>query len=197
MPISWASNRDRGRISSVGGPEGTRAVEFRYDFRVSALSITPQLIVGVDRLQSRTASFARALWLYSYDRQITIDRLVRKITIDTKLAWFSRRRTSVSFDRVRRIVLRAQKLPGMGLLSVPPFSLLPGADSAFFVISLALDNSADELALFTIWQEQDGDGGWLDSLVSSETDSASLGDESAERVVALLREYLGVPVASH
>lgn len=163
---------------------------------MSTLSITPQLTVSADRIEARSAEFARVLCLYAFDRHITIDRVGRRVIIDTQRLWFSRRRVVVSFDQVKRIVLRAGTMPGGGLLSIPPLSLLPGADAAFFVVSLAIDKSVDELALFTIWQEQDGDD-WLDSVVSDGTETVTLGDESSSKVVTLLRQYLGVPVSSH
>jgi hypothetical protein len=164
---------------------------------VSVLSITPKLTVSPDRIEARSADFARVLCLYAFDRRITIDRVGRRVIIDTQRLWFSRRRVTVSFDQVKRIVLRAGTMPGGGLLSIPPLSLLPGADAAFFVVSLAIDKSVDELALFTIWQEQEDGDDWLGSIVSDGTETVTLGDESSSKVITLLRQYLGVPVSSH
>lgn len=76
-------------------------------------------------------------------------------------------------------------------------------DSAFFLIAIAIKSSVhdrhtrDELTLFSVWQQQPRESDWLDKLAGVRNNVYSVGDESAGAIVKLLREYLGVPVASH
>jgi hypothetical protein len=134
--------------------------------------------------------------LFSFDRQISVDRGLRRVTIVTRRLWIWRDRRIVPFDRINRIVLRVQKFSGFAFLSVLSFGFLPGADSALFLISLGLTGGTEEVNLFTVVEDESEDSDWLDVLTGDEPDRARLGDESTSEIVNHLREFLGVPVAS-
>jgi hypothetical protein len=70
------------------------------------------------------------------------------------------------------------------------------SDSALFLISLALKEPDEELPLFTVWEQQPLESDWLDRLAGDRAGGNDIGDEAAGRVVALLREFIGVPIAS-
>ena len=157
------------------------------DSAVDSLSLVPHIEVSAERLRARTALLAQALWLFSYERRVTVDRPARRVTIDTRRLWAWGTRRVVRFEDIARIVYRC----------VAP----PSADSALFLISLALRSEHVELPLFTVWEEQPREPDFLDRLdqlaTGAPNDPSRIGDEAAGRVVALLREYIGAPVAAH
>jgi hypothetical protein len=150
---------------------------------VDTLSLVPQIELSAERLTARTALLARALWLFSYERCVTVDRHARRVTIETRRLWAWCTTRVISFEDVARIVYR----------SAAP----PSADSAFFLISLALRSEHLELPLFAVWEQQPREPDLLDELAGTRSDPRRIGDEAAGSVVALLREYLGVPIAAH
>jgi hypothetical protein len=99
----------------------------------------------------------------------------------------------VPFDRVSRIIYRAQTLPSLNV-----WRYLNGeGDWAFFIISVALKDEPHELSLFTVWQQQPRRPGVVDRIAGVSLDEGSVGDEAAGRVIELLRRYIGAPLASH
>jgi len=162
-----------------------------------ALIIAPTLDAAGERLVGRTSRTARLLWLYSYDRCVTLDRQRRVVTIATKRLWLWTSQRRVAFDAVNRIVLRAQPLSGLGVLSVLTLGIAPALEGALFFISLGLHDSHDELFLFTIWEDQGADSGWTDAIAGERAAEPSLGDEGAGDVITKLREFLAVPVSAH
>lgn len=159
--------------------------------------IAPKLDVTGNRFVGRASRTARVLWLYSFDRWVTLDRQRRVVSIVTTRLWFWRTERRVRFDQVDRIVLRAQSLSGLGLWSLLTLGVGAGIDGALFLISLGLNNGHGELFLFTVWEEQGGDGGLLRAMAGDRDGEPSLGDEGAGEVIARLREFLAVPVSSH
>jgi hypothetical protein len=157
------------------------------DIAVDTLSLVPHIEVSTERLRARTALLAQALWLFSYERRVTVDRSARRVTIGTRRLWAWSTTRVVRFDDIARIVYRC----------VAP----PSADSALFLISLALRSEHVELPLFTVWEEQPREPDFLDRLdelaTGAPADPGRIGDEAAGGVVALLREYIGAPVAAH
>jgi hypothetical protein len=159
------------------------------------LRLAPSIDIGKGRLEACTSGFAQLLWLYSYCRCISIDRERRQIAIRTRRLWCWRRLRVVGFDQVSRILYRAQGLPALS-----PWRLLSpdaNADSAVFFVSLALKHERHELPLFVVWQQQPRPADWLDRLAGGAPPAAAIGDEAAGQVVALLHEYLGVPIGGH
>jgi hypothetical protein len=154
---------------------------------VDSLSLVPHIEVSAERLRARTALLAQALWLFSYERRVTVDRPSRRVTIDTRRLWAWGTTRVVRFEDIARIVYRCVSTSS--------------ADSALFLISLALRSQHVELPLFTVWEEQPREPDFLDRLdelaTGSRADPARIGDEAAGRVVALLREYIGAPIAAH
>ena len=162
---------------------------------MDTLRLTPKLAVTTDRLSGCTPWLARLLWLFSYERCVSIDRGARQVRIVTRRLWIWRSERLVRFEHIGRIVFRAQALPSLSLWR-HLWSDSPDSGAAFFLISLALKDH-DELPLFMIWEEQPHHIGWLDRLAGTADDEPRIGDEAAGSVVTLLREYIGVPIAQH
>lgn len=170
---------------------------------MSTLSIVPTIEVGPDRLHGRTAFAARALVLFSYCRSVTVDRRRRQVQVTTRWFWLWERSRHIPFERVARIVYRAQGVPALA----PSRYLAPLSsdvcDSAFFLISLAIKEriddkrASDEIALFSVWEQQPRESNWIDRLAGIEASPYRVGDECSGAIIRTLREYLGVPVASH
>jgi hypothetical protein len=157
------------------------------------LSLRPRLTATAQALQGCTPWLARALWLFSYERCVTVNAQLAHIIVSTRRFWWLRQTRVIGFDQVSHIVFRALPLPTLGLWR---YLSDAGPTSAFFLISLALKD-ASEVALFTVWQSQPRPHDWLDHLAGSDTDDSGIGDEAACEIVALLRRYIGVPIGSH
>lgn len=157
------------------------------------LYLAPSFEVTAHRLHGCTPWLARLLWLLSYCRCVTVDRRLGRMTIATRRLWLWRTVRRIRLDQVSRIVYRAQALPSLNPLRYLSFNDSDASDSAFFLISLALKDSADELPLFTIWEQQPRDADWLDELAGLRA-VPEVGDEAAGRVVELLHKYIGAPI---
>jgi hypothetical protein len=164
---------------------------------MNRLSLAPILEVSADRLHGCTSWLARLLWLFSYARCVTVNRRSSRITIATRRLWLWRTVRRIRFDQVSRIVFRAQAIPSLDVWRYLSLDNSDTSDSAFFLISLALKDSAEELALFTVWEEQPEAGDWLGGLAGGDAEAPAIGDEVAGTIVELLRSYLGVPIAGH
>ncbi|MDB6092280.1 MAG: hypothetical protein JWN85_5064 [Gammaproteobacteria bacterium] len=171
---------------------------------MALLHVAPTIEVESDRIHGCTPWLAQLLVLFSYSRCVTIDRRQQRVWVTTRWLWFWQSKRTIAFDRVSRIIYRAQALPSLSPLRY--LALLRSSDvsdSAFFLISIAIKTAAgdrrptDELSLFTVWQQQPRDGNWLDELAGIKQDPRSTGDECAGAIVELLHEYLSVPIASH
>jgi len=169
---------------------------------MDGLRVTPNIEVEPDRVHGCTPWVAQLLVLFAYCRYVTVDRLRRQV-VATRWFWLWQQERTIPFDRVVRIIYRAQGLRGispprsLAVLSSDPY------DSAFFLISLAIKQAADdkrasdEITLFTVWEQQPRTSGWIDRLAGIRSNPWRVGDESSGAIVDILREYLGVPVASH
>ena len=154
------------------------------------LAIGPDLEVSADRVTGRTPAMTRVLWGFSYDRRVTIDRARRTVQVRTRRAWVFTVEEHYAFESIDRVVLRAGELPGFSLWTYLSFGLAAPGELAFYIVGLGLSRTHEERVLFTVWEGADGwhevDGG-----------DAAAGGAPARRLVDLLSEYLGVPVASH
>ncbi len=162
-----------------------------------SLSISPRFDVQPDRLSGRTPWVARVIWLFSYDRRVTVDRARRQVSVATRRFWIWRRRSVIAFDRVDRIILRARELPGFGLLGFLTLWMAPSTTSSFVLVALGLADGNGEFLLFTLWELERDDLAWLDALTSTLAGGEATVDEGIQDVVRLLQEYLAVPVSSH
>jgi hypothetical protein len=142
--------------------------------------------------------------LFLYYRSVTVNRRTQHVLVTTRWLWLWLVKRSIPFDRVSRIIYRAQALP-----SLSPWrylSLLQNSDvcdSAFFLISIAIKSAAtdrranDELTLFTVWEQQPSASDWVDKLAGIGQNPYRTGDECSTAIVDILHEYLGVPIGPH
>ena len=165
------------------------------------LRVAPKIEVNSDQVHGCTAALARLLVLFAYVRCVTVDRHRQQIKVTTWWFWLWKVERVIPFERVGRIIYRAQGLP-----SLSPARYLRTTDvcdSAFFLISIAIKASADdrhpreELTLFSVWEQQPRRLDWIDRFAGVRTNHTRVGDETAGAIVDVLREYLGVPIASH
>ena len=171
--------------------------------RMSFLRVAPQIDISADQIHGSTALAARLLVLFAYCRYVTIDRRRQVVKVTTRWFWIWTVERVIPFARIGRIIYRAQGVPS---LSLSRYLLGPSTDfcdSAFFLISIAIKATADdrhareELALFSIWEQQPRELRWIDRLAGTRINPARVGDETSGAIVDTLKEYLGVPVASH
>lgn len=160
------------------------------------LYLSPKLEVSADRLHGCTPWLARLLWLFSYCRCVTVSPRLSHLIISTRRLWWWHNVRLIRFDQVSRIVYRAQTIPTLNFWRYFSFDDSAIADSALFMISLALKDE-EELALFTVWEQQPLAPDWLDELAGDHAEAPELGDEAAGTVVELLRKYIGVPIREH
>jgi hypothetical protein len=161
-----------------------------------ALQLGPSVTVDEDRLCGSTAWLARLLWLFSYERRVTVDRRRRHVSIETTWLWLWRSVRVIDFDRINRIICTGQSLPTLQIWRYLLDSSA-GGDTAFFLIALGLKDDPDEIELFTIWEQQPHERTWADALAGAPKSQALVGDEAAVNLVDLLKEYLAVPIARH
>ena len=135
--------------------------------------------------------------MFSYDRRVTVDRARRRVSVTTRRFWVWRSARTIAFERIDRIILRAQELPGFGLWSFLTLRMAPSVSSAFTMILLGLAGGRDEFLLFTIWETEPDDPLWLEALTSALSDGEGTEEEGTEATVRLLQQYLAVPVSSH
>ena len=166
------------------------------------LRIAPKIDVKSDRISGCTPWLAQLLVLFFYSRAVTVDRRKQRVIVTTRWFWVWIVERTIPFNRIARIVYRAQGIP-----SLSPYRYLSArnsdsCDSAFFYISIAVKDAADdrrahdELELFTVWEQQPRDPDWIDRLAGIRNNTR-IGDETSGAIVDILHEYLGVPVASH
>jgi len=170
---------------------------------MSFLRVAPKLDVRADQIHGCTAWAARLLVLFAYCRYVTIDRTQQCVRVTTQWFWFWKVERLIPFDRVGRIIYRAQGVPS---LSPTRYLFSQGTDlsaSAFFLISIAIKATADdryareELALFSVWEQQPRELDWIDRLAGVRNNPNRIGDETSGAIIEVLHEYLGVPIASH
>ena len=158
--------------------------------------LVPKLDVSADRIQGCAPLLVRILTLFSFSRCVAVNRRLRHVIVETRHLWWLRRTRLVDFDRIERIVYRAQLMPSFDLLPISSeVNSQNRQQSAVFFIGLALKHAGEEVHLFTVWERQPGSPSVLDSLAGVPRGASRVGDEASVRIVTLLREYLGVSVS--
>lgn len=160
------------------------------------LFLAPKLEISPDRLHGCTPWLTRLLYVFSYHRCVTVSRRLGHLIISTRYLWLWRKVRMIRFDQVSRIVYRAQEIPTLNLWRYLSFDDSEIADSALFMISLALKDGTEE-PLFTVWEQEPLSGDWLDALAGEPAAATEIGDEAAGTVVELLRRYIDVPIRGH
>jgi hypothetical protein len=158
--------------------------------------LVPVLNVTADRIQGCAPWLVRMLTLFSFSRCVAVDRRLRHVIVETRHLWWWRRTHLVGFDRIERIVYRAQLMPSFSLRFTSSEQEPSGRQAAVFFIGLALRDARQELHLFTVWERQPGSPGLLESLAGMRHESTQVGDEASVRIATLLHEYLGVPISA-
>ena len=165
------------------------------------VTIAPNVEVQTDSVHACTPWLARLLWLFSYCRCVTVQRQLQRVVISTRWLWFWQRVRVVPFDRISRIIYRAQRLPNLAFWRYLSLADSDPSESAFFLISIGLKSDShgysDELSLFTVWEDLPRERDWLDKLAGVPDNDGLIGDESPRAIVEILHEYLRVPISSH
>jgi hypothetical protein len=167
------------------------------------LRIAPTVEVNPEQIHGCTPWLAQLLLLFSCNRSVTVDRRRQHVRVANRWLWVWERVRTIPFDRVARIVYRAQGIPSFSPYRYLSSMSSDSCDSAFFLISIAVKDAAEdkraheEIMLFTVWEQQPRDIGWIDKLAGLRVDPRRLGDETSGAIVDRLHEFLGVPVASH
>jgi hypothetical protein len=166
------------------------------------LRIAPNIEVQGDRVSGSTPWLAQLLVLFFYCRSVTVDRGRQRVLVTTRWFWILQFPQSIPFNRVARIIYRAQGMPSLSPYRYLSLRDTDVCDSAFFLISIAIKDAAEdrrahkELTLFTVWEQQPRQRDWIDKLAGIRTNTR-IGDETSGAIVDILHEYLGVPIASH
>jgi hypothetical protein len=170
---------------------------------MSLLHVAPKIDIRPDQIRGCTAWAAQLLVLFAYARYVTIDSRRQRITVTIRLLWLRKIERVIPFDRVDRIIYRAQGVPSFSPLRYLFLQTTDVIESAFYYISLGIKATADdklareELALFSVWEQQPRAPDMFDKLAGVRTNPNLIGDEASGAIVAILRKHLGVPVASH
>ncbi len=170
---------------------------------MSLLRIAPKIDVRPDQILGCTALAAQLLVLFAYARYVTIDRRRHRVVVTIRLLWFWRTERIIPFDRVDRIIYRAQGVPSFSPFRYLFLQTTDFIESAFYYISIGVKATADdkhardELALFSVWEQQPRAPDVFDKLAGVSTNPNTIGDEASGAIVDMLHEYLGVPIASH
>jgi hypothetical protein len=166
------------------------------------LHIAPKIDVKSDRISGCTPWVAQLLVLFFYSRAVTVDRRRQRVIVTTRWFWIWIVERTIPFNRVARIVYRAQGLPSFSPYRYLSLRDTDVCDSAIYLISIAIKDAADdkrartELTLFSVWEQQPREADWIDRLAGIRTNTL-IGDETSGAIVDILHEYLGVPIASH
>lgn len=169
---------------------------------MATLRIVPRIDETAERLYGCTPWLAQLLCLFLYCRCVSVERQKQRLVVTTRWLWLWRSVQTIPFERVARIIYRAQALPSLSPWRYLSFSGSAIADSAFFLISIAVRGSGTharetELTLFTVWEQQPREHDWLDGLAGIPRSASRCGDESSRAIVETLHDYVGAPIASH
>jgi hypothetical protein len=198
-------NLYRGHSTTWGGLDHARVPRLSLSYpteTMDSLRIAPNIEVRGDRVSGCTPWLAQLLVLFFYRRSVVVDRRRRRVLVTTRWFWILQYPQIIPFDRIARIIYRAQGLPSLSPYRYLSLRNTDVCDSAFFLISIAIKDAAEdrrarrELTLFSVWEQQPRDRDWIDALAGIRTNTR-VGDETSGAIVDILHEYLGVPVASH
>jgi hypothetical protein len=170
---------------------------------MSLLRVAPRIDVRSDQIRGCTAWAAQLLVLFAYARYVIIDRRRRRVTVTIRFLWLWKVERIIPFDRVDRIVYRAQGVPSFSPMRYLLLQTTDVIESAFYYISIGVKESADdkhareEVALFSVWEQQPRVPDMFDKLAGVRTNPYAVGDEASGAIVDILREYLNVRIASH
>ena len=127
---------------------------------MGTLSIAPNIEVQGDRVSGCTPWLAQLLVLFFYSRSVTVDRRRQRVLVTTRWFWILQFPQTIPFNRIVRIIYRAQGLPSLSPYRYLSLRNTDVCDSAFFLISIAIKDAADdkrahrELTLFTVWEQR-------------------------------------------
>jgi hypothetical protein len=167
------------------------------------LSIAPKFEIEENQIHGCTAWTPRLLGLFSYCRWVSIDRVRRQVKVTTRWLWLWKSQRVIPFDRIDRIIYRALGIPSFSPTRYLLLQTTDLYDSALFLIGIAIKTAAqdrrarEELPLFSVWEQQPRESNWMDALAGVRNDPSRVGDETSGAIVEALRDYLGVPIASH
>jgi hypothetical protein len=108
------------------------------------LRVAPNIEVESDSVHGCTPWAAQLLVLFSYSRCVTVNRRHQQVAVTTRWFWFWRSERTIPFDRVSRIIYRAQGLPSLSPWRYLSLRDSDTCDSAFFLISIAIKAAASD-----------------------------------------------------
>ena len=157
---------------------------------VSCLSIKPRIDVSEDYLHARTPFLVEALSLFSYRREVRVDRLKRIVKIQTVKFWI--------FDRVREIPFENVDYIDTGFDSMgTEWGVMGKTDQVErYRVSLALKEPKEGVPLFSFIGEGSVETGWAGVLLGGDGvfDLAGDQDQTFRNSLGLLKHFLGVPI---
>jgi len=161
-----------------------------FEETFSFLSVKPQVRILPEQLIARTAFLWRLLSIFSYSKVVTVDKAARTVVIDKRIFWLFTLKTTIPFDRIKRIKYGFDNF----------FSALTATRDIFwrrtdqleiFSVALELTDPADEVGLFNFFGEGAVMTGWTGVLLFRDSLVDYSGDqqESSLGFVELLMQY--------
>jgi hypothetical protein len=151
------------------------------------LAKNPAVFREGDRAVARTNWWLQLLTLFSYRKQVIIDRRRKQIEIDTRAFWFFRWKTRIPFSRIERLSY------GFAAFGTEWGAFWERTDQVeSFTVGLVLRAPEETLDLFSFRGEGSVQTGWTgvllgDSLVDFEGDQA----DASRSFVRILQEFTG------
>ena len=180
--------------SRKGGHDTLFIVAIGESVELRHLLNEPELELTDDRWHGCTPLAARALWLFSYRRCVTVSRSAGLVRIDTRRFWVMTSTRTIRIEDIARIVCRAQGLPTVWR---PWYALAGGSmvdsDVALYYVALSLRRTEEEVPLFTLLESLPMPDGVVTKLTGG-SDGDRVGDEGVARLVTQLHDYLGLPI---
>lgn len=158
-----------------------------FVYESSWLSVEPRVWVEGDTLRGRASLLLRLLSLFSYDRCLTVDRVARTVTVDSRWLWFSQQTHTVRFEEIARIEYKFASIGTSWSFGVGRTNQLES-----FSVNLVLQGEPEPLRLFSFR----GDGAVSTGLVGvllgdSIFDGQGTQESSSRRFVDILSQFTG------
>ena len=159
-------------------------------WELSFLSLKPRVWVEGDCLYARTSFLRKLITLFSYSREVKVDRSRRLITLRVRSFWFFTREKFIPFDRVAYIDTDFRSMP-------TSFGWLGATDRwETYVVTLVLRDPQERIPLMSFSGEGSVETGWRGVIFGGDSIIDLAGDQrkAFHRFISLLRDFLGVSI---